>query len=42
MKKFIATMEIDEYADEKCTGLYESNPNERAMCIRTAMAHGKI
>lgn len=37
-EEIIATMEIDEYAAEKCTGLYESNPNERAMCIRTAMA----
>jgi hypothetical protein len=37
-EEIIANMEIDEYAQEKCNGLYESNPNERAMCIRTAMA----
>ncbi|MAW07329.1 MAG: hypothetical protein CME61_03490 [Halobacteriovoraceae bacterium] len=37
-EEIVANMEVDEYAREKCTGLFESNPNELAMCIRNSMA----
>ena len=37
-EEIVANMEVDEYAAEKCNELYEANPNEKAICIRSAMA----